>query len=327
MMHFRKHLESRLKQGFTLVEMLLALLLTGILSVMLFSSFSTVTRSWTVGREVADSSGHSDFIMDQIESALRSAYTPGEGDAYGLKFESDGDDEKARDRIEWTKIGPALIGDDVAFANVPHRVHIFIADEENGRPGGFAVCAWRQSMRIDEETGAKIDEGETKEVKDEFRPEEEEAFLILSPKVQGMNIRLLDPEQPIDEEKALKWLEETEEWTKENILPSAIEVTLWLEPPEPGADPIEYKRIIQIPMAQVSQNSSLASGANQASRGGTSATEGGGGRRPNNNIGISTGNNNGGRPGGGGGRPNRPAGGGSPFVPGGNAGPPAPPMP
>lgn len=283
------NLRDKKRRGFTLVEMLVALLLTGILSVMLFSSFTTVTRSWNAGRSLADSSGHSDFIMDQIESALRSAYTPGEGDAYGLKFESDGDDESARDRIEWSKIGPALIGDDVAFADVPHRVHIYIADEENGRPGGFAVCAWRQSMRIDEESGAAIEEDETK-AEDEFRPEEEEAFLILSPKVQGMNIRLLDPEEELDEDEELKWIEETEEWTKENILPTALEITLWLEPPEDGEDPIQYKRIIQIPMAQVSQNSGLASGANQTSRGGTSATEGSNNnRRPGNHSGNTSG--------------------------------------
>lgn len=301
---FCNRYEKGYKRGFTLVEMLVALLLTGLLSVMLFTSFSSVTRSWNVGRRIADSSGHSDFIMDQIESALRSAYTPGEGDAYGLKFDSDGDDENARDRIEWSKIGPALIGDDVAFADVPHRVHIFIADEEDGHPGGFAVCAWRQSMRIDEESGAAIDEDEVT-AEEVFRPEEEEAFLILSPKVQGLNIRLLDPEQEVDEDDELKWIEETEEWTKESILPTAVEITLWLKPPEEGADPIEYKRIIQIPMAQVSQNSSLASGANQTSRGGTSATEGH--RRPNSNInggGVpppigGPGGLNGGRPGGG----------------------------
>lgn len=312
---------QRWKQGFTLVEMLVTLLLTGILSVMLFTSFTSVSRSWRVGRRIADSSGHSDFIMDQIESALRSAYTPGEGDAYGLKFESDGDDERARDRMEWSKIGPALIGNDVAFADVPHRVHIFIADPEGDRPGGFAICAWRQSMRIEEESGKALEEEEETKAEELFRPEEEEAFLILSPKVQGLNIRLLDPDEPIDEEEELKWLEETEEWTKENLLPTAVEVTLWLEPPEDEAKPVEYKRIIQIPMAKVSQNGKLASGANQSARGGVSATEGSrpnaGALGPNNHTGRPSGQRPGNRPQGGG------AGGGI-FMPGGDGPPPMP---
>lgn len=292
-------------RGFTLVELLVTLLLTGLLSVMLFTSFSSVSRSWSVGREIADRSDHSDFIMDQIESALRSAYTPGEGEAYGLKFENNGDDENARDRIEWTKIGPALIGEEVAFSSVPHRVHIFIADESHNHPGGFAVCAWRQSMRIEEDTGATLEEDEI-EAEDEFRPEEEEAFLILSPKVQGLNIRILDPEQELDEDEELQWIEEDDEWTNDTILPTAIEVTLWMKPPEDDADPIEYKRIIHLPVANISQNTNLATGANQTSRGGASATEG---TRPNAN------NRPGTRPGGTTGGNPPPIGGGGVFQP------------
>ena len=285
------------RAGFTLVEILIALSLLGLLTVMLFTSFYSVTRAWETGRSVIDASGHSDYLMEQLTAALRSAYTPGSGEKYGLIFQDDGEDEEARDVIEWTKVGPALVGEDAEFASVPHRIRVSITDEDGDFPGGFTVRAWRQDLQLEE-----------------FDPELDTTELCLSPKVIGFNCRLLDPDQPRTADDEINWIDE---WTKTNMLPTALELTLWMAPAEDDGEPIESQRIVEIPMGALSQNPNLGSSSNQEARQGTSNSVGGGGRRPGISINTGNGGNGGGRPG------NMGGGGGAPIAPGGMA----PPMP
>jgi prepilin-type N-terminal cleavage/methylation domain-containing protein len=283
--------------GFTLVEILIALSLLGLLTVMLFTSFYSVTRAWETGRNVIDSSGHSDYLMEQLTAALRSAYTPGTGEKYGLIFLDDGEDERAHDSIEWSKVGPALVGEDAEFAHVPHRIRVQITEPEYDFPGGFTVRAWRQDLQLDD-----------------FNPEEDTTELCLSPKVIGFNCRMLDPDQPRTTDDEINWIDE---WTKTNMLPTALELTLWMAPAEDDGEPIESRRIVEIPMGTLSQNPNLGSSSNKEARQGTSTSVGGGGSR-----GPRPSGNRNERPGGGvfqggGGSNNRPA----------QPGPNGPPMP
>ncbi len=286
--------QSLRRQGFTLVEILIALTILGLLTVMLFTSFHTVTNAWTIGRATIDATGHSDYLMDQLSAALRSAYYPGSGEKYGFIFTDDGEDENARDWIEWTKVGPALVGEDAEFSEVPHRIRVAVTDPEGDFPGGFTIRAWRQDLQLDE-----------------FNAEEDTAELTLSPKVIGFNCRMLDPETERTADDELNWMDE---WTKTNTLPTAVELTLWLTPPDDDEEPIESKRIVEIPMGILSQNPSQGSSATNEAKGGTAAPVPGGAYRPGNNTttggsrpgnnagGLRPGNNNGGlRPGGPGG--------------------------
>lgn len=250
----------RLRQAFTLVEVLIALTLLGLLTAMLFTSFNAIVRAWESGRTAIDATNHADYLLEQLSAALRSAYFPGSGEKYGLIFTDDGDDPRSHDLIEWTKVGAALVGEDADFANVPHRVRVTVTEPDAPFPGGFTVRAWRQDLQLDA-----------------FDPDRDTIELSLSPKVIGLNCRLLDPDSARTADDELNWIDE---WTKTNTLPTALELTLWMEPAEKDADPIEAKRIIELPMGALSQNPSLASSANEASKRGTS-TSVGGGRRPN----------------------------------------------
>lgn len=272
--------------GFTLVEILLALTLLGMLTIMLFSSFYSVIRAWEAGRAAIDSEGHADYLMEQLAAALRSAYTPGVGEKYGLVFTDDGEEADARDTIEWTKTGPALVGEDAEFAQVPHRVRVTVTEKDGEHPGGFTVRAWRQDLQLDE-----------------FNPEEDTAELCLSPKVVGFNCRMLDPDQEKTIDDEINWVDE---WTKTNTLPTAIEITLWMEPAEKGEDPIEAKRIVEIPMGPLSQNPSLGASSSEEARRGTSTSVGGGRRRPNGPVSSGQGGYPPPGPGGGGAAPPAP---------------------
>ncbi len=272
--------------GFTLVEILLALTLLGMLTIMLFSSFYSVIRAWEAGRAAIDSEGHADYLMEQLAAALRSAYTPGVGEKYGLVFTDDGEEADARDTIEWTKTGPALVGEDAEFAQVPHRVRVTVTEKDGEHPGGFTVRAWRQDLQLDE-----------------FNPEEDTAELCLSPKVVGFNCRMLDPDQEKTVDDEINWVDE---WTKTNTLPTAIEITLWMEPAEKGEDPIEAKRIVEIPMGPLSQDPSLGASSSEEARRGTSTSVGGGRRRPTGPVSSGQGGNPPPGPGGGGAAPPAP---------------------
>lgn len=230
------------RRGFTLVEVLVALTLLGLLSVMLFTSFHAVTRAWEVGRETIDNTNHADYLLDQLVAALRSAYHPGDqSQEYGFILTDQGDDE---DAIEWTKTGPTLVGEDAEFAAVPHRVRVTANPDD-----GFTVRAWRQDLNHD----------------DDFDPLNDDTVgeIHLSPRVVGLNCRVLDPDQEKTLADELNWIDE---WTATNEIPSTLELTLFLRPPERGDDPIEAKRIVDIPLAALSQNPSLGANATQSSR-------------------------------------------------------------
>ncbi len=257
------------KSGFTLVEVLIALSLLGLLTVMLFTSFNAVVRAWETGRSTIDAAGHADYLMEQLSAALRSAYYPGSGEKYGLVFVNDGEDQSARDIIEWTKIGAALVGEDAEFAQVPHRVRISVTEPDGAFPGGFTVRAWRQDLQLEE-----------------FDPEVDTAELSLSPEVIGLNCRMLDPNTTKTVDGELNWVDE---WTKTNTLPTVLEITFWMRSPEKDGEPIASQRIIELPMGALSQNPSLAGAANSEARTGTSTSVGGRRRRSNRSINDSSG--------------------------------------
>lgn len=293
----------RAKRAFTLVEVLITLTLLGLLTGMLFLSFNTVVRAWEHGRAAIDATNHADYLMEQLTAALRSAYYPGSGEKYGLIFLDDGDDPRAHDVLEWTKVGAALVGEDAEFAPVPHRVRVTVTDPDAPFPGGFTVRAWRQDLQLDE-----------------FDPERDTVELTLSPKVIGFNCRLLDPDTPRTATDEINWIDE---WTKTNTLPTALEISLWMEGEDASAEPILSQRIVEVPMGLLSQNPSLGGDANATSKSGT-ATSVGGGRRPGAPLdpsggpfrpGQGAGGGSGNRPnrgqGGNNGQPNRRPGGGS----------------
>lgn len=291
----------RFRHAFTLVEVLIALTLLGLLTAMLFTSFNTVVRAWESGRSAIDATNHADYLLEQLSAALRSAYYPGSGEQYGLIFVDDGDDPRSHDLIEWTKVGAALVGEDADFADIPHRVRVTVTEPDAPFPGGFTIRAWRQGLQLDA-----------------FDPDRDTVELSLSPKVVGFNCRLLDPDTARTADDELNWIDE---WTKTNTLPTALELTLWMEGAEKDADPIEAKRIVELPMGALSQNPSLASSANESSKRGTS-TSVGGGRRPGHSLGgngsqggqstnrpgnDNSSGTNASRPGGGNSRPSRPS--------------------
>lgn len=232
------------RRGFTLLEVILAVTILSVVTLVSFYSFNAAVRSWIAGTSYINGITHADYILEQVAMGLRSAYYPDTGrveGAYGMRLEDDGEGPDARDMLTWVKIGTALVGTEADYAGSPHRIEISVQDtlpSDGASPGsGFAIRAWRVDLQPDD-----------------FDPEDE-PFLVLSPRIRGLNFRMLDPDKEEDDLSGeLNWLDAWDTDAQTNRLPRAVEVTLYLDGAEPDDEPVPVRRVIAIPLAELSWN-------------------------------------------------------------------------
>ncbi len=225
-------------RGFTLIEILVAVTILSVVMTVTFLTFTTATAAWRRGVALADDLHHGDFVVEQLVMALRSAYYPdvsGGGEEYGFTIEDNGDDEFSSDRISWVKLGGALVGSHCPFAGSPHRVVFFVDDDDDGESSA-AVKFWRVQGQPEE-----------------FEPDDDVEPVWIARKITGFNCRMQDPEEDVDEDTGeIAWIDE---WEDTNCIPTAVELTLWMEPLDEGEPAVEMKRIVQIPTAHLSWGS------------------------------------------------------------------------
>jgi prepilin-type N-terminal cleavage/methylation domain-containing protein len=298
-----KALIHKVRAGFTLLELLMAILILSIMMLVSFVCFDAVVQSWTAGMEMSDSMAQADYVMNQIESGLRSAYFSAsvqKEDERGFQFTDNGEGASARDSIAWMKEGRAFVGSlkgidgKTEIAEMPHRVMLYVEDGgRKGEDGGLMAKAWSSDFQPDD-----------------FDVEEDVKAFMISPKVIGMDCKVLK-EPPEEKAKEIKW---EDEWTSSNALPYKVSVTLYLRPIKEREEPLAVTRDIEIPVWDVSQNP-VQSGNAAGNRRGTG---------PGTGTGTGTGGGAGGgginRPQPGGGGINRPGGGGAPIAPRGGTG-------
>ena len=123
-----------MRKGFTLVEMLLATLLIGVLTTFSILTFRSVSNGWQVSADYLDKMQRTDYALNQVVSGLRSMYYPHDGsqnEKYGfvLRDNGSGDDPERSDIIEWSKLGSAIVGSMSDKANSVHRVQIMVLEE------------------------------------------------------------------------------------------------------------------------------------------------------------------------------------------------------
>lgn len=258
------------RRGFTLLELVMAIMILSIMTLLSFFCFDAVVQSWQAGIEMSDTMGQADYVMEQMASGLRSAYYPDTGaqvDDYGFQFSDGGEGPEARDGISWVKTGRALVGEDCGFAESPHRLDLWVADGGRDELSGLVIRAWRVDLQLDE-----------------FEPAQDASSIALSPRVIGFNCRMLDKDQPI-KDKEPNW---QDSWDYSNCIPKAVEVTLYMKPVKEDDEPIEVKRIVEIPLFDLSQNPRKKGGSQTPTQTKTSGSmqtgvrsgTGGGGGRP-----------------------------------------------
>lgn len=209
-------------------------ILTAITGITLMA-FQVVSAAWRKGMSLSDSLHHGDFVMDQLVLGLRSAYympdSEDEQDKYGFAIEDNGDSTRSSDMVTWVKLGSALVGSDsrdLENPNMPHRVEFFVVEDEQGESAA-AVRAWSLVKQLED-----------------FESDDVEPRFIAR-RIVGFNCRMQDPESDLEDE--IEWIDD---WEDTNRLPHSVEVTLWMDPAEEGEDPIELKRVVQIPLGPLS---------------------------------------------------------------------------
>lgn len=246
----------RAAAGFTLIELLVTLTLVVVALGITFATFYSISTAWQRGQAMADSLNRGEYVMEQIGYGLHSAFFPikqtgaiaqtnapvntnaavtgaeatvASASDYGFSFEDKGAGPDARDAISWVKTGTALLGTDDPLWRGLHRVRINVEEDPDGR---LAVTsrAWRPY-------GNMLD----------FNAEDLPP-LVISEKVLGLNFRVA---KEADTDGGWKWLDD---WGADetNRLPLAVEVVLFLDPPENKDEPVEMKRIVEIPVAPFS---------------------------------------------------------------------------
>lgn len=220
-------------RGFTLIELLVAISLFATAMAITFSTFYSITKAWQKGESMADDLNRGEYVMEQLVVGLRSAFFPvtqtkKSGNDYGFILEDMGSDSCSGDVISWVKTGAALLGVDNVLQRGLHRVSISIEDDEDGH-SAIASRVWRPYANPD-----------TFNFED-LKP------LYLSTKITGFNCRVSTNRT----EEGWEW-ESLWENEATNHLPLAVELTLYLEPVEKGGQPVEMKRLVEIPVAPLS---------------------------------------------------------------------------
>lgn len=301
------------RAGFTLIEMLIAIMILAIMTVVTSVVFSSVTNSWKKATVVAEQMQTVDYALNQIVSGLRSAYYPADGnqkDEWGLALydNGEGEDASSSDVVEWTKLGNSIVGDKSVLAETSHRVRLWVEDKPRVRtgtnmeePAGLWARVWNPDLFSEEGN-------------DNFDEEEYGEEFLLVEDIIGFDCVVQKDAKEVEEDGRPKW-EET--WDTSNCVPYRVKITFRVKPPEKGDEPLPILRVVEIPVWNLSQkpfsldssgkgkgrNDSKSSDTNRGGSSGGSRGQGGG----SGGIGGGSGRMGGGGPGGmGGGGPMGP---------------------
>lgn len=228
-----------MRRGFTMIEVLLATLLVGILMTLSVLTFQSVTRAWQVSTDYMDKLQRADYALNQVIAGLRSMYYPHDGQQNGhygfvLKDNGDGQDPDRSDVIEWSKTGSAIVGTKNAIADTVHRVQVMVLEEGNRdyetpiqKTGLYArLCG--DAALIPKDDGDDTDYS--------FGNPELYQPILVSDGVVGMNCRVLKSAE--DDRGSVRNSGENDKqkfedaFADSNAVPYKVELTFFIERPD-----------------------------------------------------------------------------------------------
>ena len=282
-----------MRRGFTMIEMLLATMLVGILTTLSILTFQAVTHGWQASTDYLDKMQRTDYALNQLIIALRSAYWPESGDGgsskssettrgggnkgeernqYGFydPYDREGDRPSDSDIIEWTKKGSALIGSENAMADSVHRVRVMILEEgdtEDGDDDKFEKFKFRESIK---KTGlyarafvdpALASSGEEKEAREYYAQP-----TLVADGVVGFRCRTIkEPPSKTNDKSGKKGgydkdSDAVQDKFEDKGFPYAVELTLFIEKRDDEFFSQKEKativRVVKIPIYEHSQGGS-----------------------------------------------------------------------
>lgn len=214
------------RRAFTLLELLVAMVILTIAMSITFQAFSSTLRGWKRGMEVIDGIKHGDFAMGQLASALNSTlyfFNPRKN--YAFLVEKDTANGLPADTLSFVTVSGAFMPVHSPFATTPHRLKLYIEDDDRGHPALFAIAM--PAIAGDEES---IHEYEAEYAADPY---------LVSRSVQGLEILFYDAEEE-------EWVEE---WEEENSIPERIQLMVYVASDDADEEPIVFTRTLEIPVA------------------------------------------------------------------------------
>ena len=271
-----------MRRAFTMVELLLAVVLVGVMTTFAMLTFRSVSRGWQISTDYMDKLQRTDFALNQVVSGLRSLYYPHEGsqkEEYGFVLEDhgNGDDPDSSDVIEWSKRGTAIVGNKSAGADTVHRVRLMVLEEGNHDyrdeievTGLYARYCPDWTLRP---------KNNSDDVDFSFANEEMYQPILVADGIVGFNCRVLPDKKKVEAENDESLFEDT--WDSSNSVPYKVELTFRLADPEgrgTRANAAPVMRIVRIPLHEQSLDGAALPGAEAERRSGTAAA--GRGARP-----------------------------------------------
>lgn len=211
------------RQGFTLIEVLVTLVLVSIAFAIIGRSFVAIKQAWQFGTAAVEELHHGDFISEQVEASLRSATyfrATTSGSLYGLLHE-DRSGKYPEDRISWVTSSRAFVAPTSHFARTTHRIELSIETDPEAGGEALVARAWSHLQR-------DMD-------RDDVDP------WLVSPLVRGLDCRFWNAERE----------EFEDEWSNTNRLPDRVEIALYFDPPPGAYEPMILRRLVDIPVSGV----------------------------------------------------------------------------
>lgn len=214
----------RIRRGFTLLEVMIAVVILAIAMTVAGQLFFAVTKAWTRARVVMDQTHHGDFVLGQLTAALRSmAFSENKPEVYGFRMEKNplGEGEHT---ISWVTDNAAFMPPGDPASHGRHRIAVGAGEDEDGAEG-LLVTVWPY-LANEEEV-------------------EKKSWLI-SDQIKGVRCLAYDTKQGEE-----GW---RDDWEYSNAIPGLIEITLYAEPLNEEDDPVEFRQLIEIPLGPAVTN-------------------------------------------------------------------------
>lgn len=277
-----------MRRAFTLVEILLAVVLLGVLTAITMATFNSVTRSWQISTDYLDKMQRTDFALNQVVSGLRSLYYPHGGEQsydYGfyLTDKGDGEDPDRSDVIEWSKRGSAIVGSKSAAADTVHRVQLMVLEEGNHDYIDPIEVTGLYARHCPDVTLRPKDNRD--DIDFSFANDEMYQPVLIADGIVGFNCRVLPSDEKVEAEHDESLFED--KWETSNAVPYKVELTFYLADPEGRAyrsNTAPIMRIVRMPLYEQSKDGAAppsekaareSSGARRRASGGSGRARGG----------------------------------------------------
>jgi len=254
-----------MRRGFTMIEMLLATVLVGVLTAFSIMTFRSVSHGWQVSADYLDKMQRTDYALNQVVSGLRSMYYPHDGSQnakYGfvLVDNGDGQDPRRSDVIEWSKLGSALVGTKSDKADSVHRVQVMVLEEgDDDYAEPIQKTGLYARIMRDSALGEDRDEDD---VDLTFGNAELYQPILIADGVTGFNCRVLKTAE--EAESAASGAKDVkndtkkfeDEFAESNSVPYKVELTFQIEKPDDNfrsqTKRAPLVRIVRIPIHEQS---------------------------------------------------------------------------